>query len=133
MLGSGGGELGGGKTHSRLGSMQGRLFRKAALWVVRFVLCFLLTCIVVVTVPFVCSSVKLPLSQPTSFCLFLSILLRTPVGGGAAAWPFCCRLQPNHNTIKAHNFYSLKSGILALLTITALQLKVLLPSQKSGM
>ena len=39
-------------------------------------------------------SVKLPLSRPTVFCLFLSILLRTAAGGGAAAWSFCCRLQP---------------------------------------
>jgi len=30
--------------------------------VVQFVLCFLLICIIVVTVPFVCCSVKLPLS-----------------------------------------------------------------------
>ena len=43
---------------------------RAALWVVRFVLCFLLICIVVVTVPFVCCSVKLPLSRPTSFACF---------------------------------------------------------------
>ena len=33
-----------------------------ALCVVRFVLCFLLICIVVVPVPFACCSVKLPLS-----------------------------------------------------------------------
>jgi len=44
--------------------------------------------------PSVCCSVKLPLSRPPSFCLFLSILLRTPAGGGAAAWRFCCRWQP---------------------------------------
>ena len=77
---------------------------KAALWVVRFVLCFLLICIVVVPVPFVCCSVKLPLSRPTSFCLFLSILLRTPAGGGAAAWRFCYRPQPNHNNYFFLNF-----------------------------
>jgi len=35
-----------------------------------FMLCFLLICIVVVTVPFVCCSVKLPLSRPTSFAFF---------------------------------------------------------------
>jgi len=63
-----------------------------------FVLCIPLFCIVVVIVPFVCCSVKLPLSRPTGFCLFLSILLRTPVGGGAATWRFCYRLQPNQNT-----------------------------------
>jgi len=45
-------------THSRLGST----VAGAALWVVMFVLCFLLICIVVITVPFVCCSVKLPLS-----------------------------------------------------------------------
>ena len=39
--------------------------------------------------PSVCCSVKLPLSRPTGFCLFLVILLRTPAGGGAAAWRFC--------------------------------------------
>jgi len=70
---------------------------RTALWVVQFVLCFLLICIVVVAVPFVCCSVKLPLSRPTRFCLFLSILLHTPAGGGAAAWRFCFRLQPNQN------------------------------------
>ena len=41
----------------------------------------------VVTVPFVCCSVKLFLSQATSFCLFLSILSPTPVEGGAVEWP----------------------------------------------
>jgi len=60
----------------------------------KFVSYFLLICIVVVPVPSLCCSVKLPLSRPTGFCLFLFILLRTPVGGGAAAWRFCCRRQP---------------------------------------
>jgi len=35
-----------------------------------------------------------PYPDPPVFCLFLSILLRTPAGGGAAAWPFCCRGEP---------------------------------------
>ena len=35
-----------------------------------------------------------PYPDPPVFCLFLSILLRTPVGGGAATWRCCCRLQP---------------------------------------
>ena len=38
--------------------------------------------------PSVCCSVKLPLSRPTSFCLFLFILLRTPAGG----WGGCVAL-----------------------------------------
>ena len=99
-LGSGGGELSG--QNSLVAWGHGRRSGpvrsgRAALWFVRFVLCFLLICIVVVTVPFVCCSVKLPLSRPTSFCLFLSILLRTPSGRGMAVWRFCCRSQPNHN------------------------------------
>ena len=98
MLGSGGGELGGGNSLVVLECAAAVWSRKVALWVVRFVLCFLLICIVVVPVPFVCHSVKLPLSRPTSFCLFLSILLRKPTGGGAAVWRFCCWPQPNHNT-----------------------------------
>ena len=46
-----------------------------------FVLCNPIFCIVVVATPFVCCSVKLALSRPTGFCLFISLLLRTPAGG----------------------------------------------------
>jgi len=100
MLCSGGGSAAVG-THSRLGSTQRRLFGESSS-VLRalfcgLVLCIPLFCTVVIPVPFVCCSVKLPLSRPTSFCLFLSILLRTPVGGGAATWRLCCRPWPNHN------------------------------------
>ena len=99
MVGSGGGELGGGNSLAARESAAAVWSGKAVLWVVWFVLCFLLICIIVVPVPFVCCSVKLPLSRPTSFCLILSLLLCTPVGGGAAAWYFCCRLQPNYNRV----------------------------------
>jgi len=54
---------------------------RTALWVVRFMLCFLLSCIVVVPVPSVCCSVKLPLSRPTSF-LPLSFHSPPHRGGG---------------------------------------------------
>jgi len=54
-----------------------------ALGILQFILCILLFSTVVLTVCFVCCSVKLPLSRPTSFCLFLSVLLPTPAGGGA--------------------------------------------------
>jgi len=90
-------------THSRLGSVwrqSGREWLCSAGSVLWFVLCVPLFCIVVVPVPSVCCSVKLPLSRPTGFCLFLSILLRTPAGGRMAAWRFCCQPQPNHNTLK---------------------------------
>jgi len=53
-------------THLQLRSLRWGSWR-AALWVVQFVLYFLLICIVVVPVPFVYCSVKLPLSRPTSF------------------------------------------------------------------
>jgi len=77
MLGSGGGELGGGNSlvaregRAAVRSKRADLFCGFVLGIPRF-------CIVVVTVPFVCCSVKLPLSPPTSFCLFLPIL---PSGG----------------------------------------------------
>jgi len=58
-------------------------------WAVRVTLCIslfvlyiLLMSIIVITVHFVHCSVKLPLSLPTSFCLFLSILLPNPAGEG---------------------------------------------------
>jgi len=55
---------------------------RAALCILLFVLYILLISVIVVTVPFVCCSVKLPLSGPMRFCLFLSILLLTPAGEG---------------------------------------------------
>ena len=48
---------------------------------------FPLSVALVLLFPLFCCSVKLPLSQPTSFCLFLCILLCT-------AWRFRCRRQP---------------------------------------
>jgi len=69
-LGSGGGKRGGRDSLAAWEHAAPVRSGREALWVVRFVLCFLLICIVVVTVPFVCCSVKLPLSRPTSFCLF---------------------------------------------------------------
>jgi len=94
-------------THSWLGRVRRQSCSgERVCGVVWFVLCFLLICTVVVVVPFVCCSVKLPLSQPTSFCLFLFILLRTPAGGGVAAWRFCCRRQPKPKQTSRRNLYS---------------------------
>jgi len=75
------GELAGGKqiaAQKRVGHWAVRV----TLCILLFVLCILLLNIVVVTVRFHCCSVQLPLSRPMSFCHFLSVLLRTPVGGG---------------------------------------------------
>jgi len=41
-----------------------------------------------------------PYPDPSVFCLFLSILLCTVEGGGAAAWRFCCRQQPKPKQYK---------------------------------
>jgi len=101
--------LGGGSwaagSQSRLGSVWRRRAVRVTICVLQFCFVFyiLLIGIIVVTVPFFCCSVKLPLSRPTSFCLFLSILLRTPAGRGAATWHFCCQPQPNYNTIQLKN------------------------------
>jgi len=43
-----------------------------------------------------------PYPDPPVFCLFLFILLRTPAWGGAAAWRFCCRLQPKPEQLVCH-------------------------------
>jgi len=95
MWGSGG--RGGGTAGTRgSGGLSGGVVRESgSVLRVSFVYCpYLYRCC---SVPSVCCSVKLPLSRPTSFCLFLSILLCTPAGGGAATWHLCCRPQPNHN------------------------------------
>jgi len=81
MLGSGGGGAAAG-THSRLGSAGCRSCRGERLsGSCGSLLCFLLICIVVVTVLFVCCSVKLPLSRPTGF---LPVSFHSPphAGGG---------------------------------------------------
>jgi len=90
---SSGGGCGAVGTRSQLGSSRRRSCPGERVCCASMCRIFLLICIVVVTVPSVRCSVKLPLSRPTSFCLFLSILLRTAAGGGTAAWRFCCRLQ----------------------------------------
>jgi len=46
-------------------------------------------------------SVKLPLSRPTSFCLF-PFSSAPQSGGGAAAWSFCCWPQQNYNMHSAN-------------------------------
>jgi len=71
MLGSYWGELGGGKSVVAL-EHAGHQAVRVALCISLFVLYILIISITVIIVPFVCCSVKLPLSQPTSFCLFVS-------------------------------------------------------------
>ena len=98
MLDSGGGERGGGNSLAAREHAASVWSGRVSLSVVRFVLCFLLICIVVVPVfPLFAVLLNCPYPDPSVFCSFLSILLHTPAGGGAAAWHFCCLLQPNHN------------------------------------
>jgi len=61
-------------THWRLGGVGAGPVRERE-QLSGFMLCILLICIVVVPVPFVCCSVKLPLSRPTSF---LPVSFRSP-------------------------------------------------------
>jgi len=108
MLHSGWAELGGGKAVAAQEHMAAVGGESCSAFCC-FVLCILLICIVVVTVPFACCSVKLPLSQPTSFCLFLSILLRTPVEGGAAERPRGAFITSRSQTITMFIYSSLFS------------------------
>jgi len=71
-----------------------------------FLLYILLMCIAVITVRFVCCSVKLPLSQPTSFCLFLSILLPTPAGAGATEQLVVVASHNQSATLSEHTILS---------------------------
>jgi len=99
MLGSGGGAGQGGKgiaARERVGCGAVRV----ALCILLFVLYIILIGIIDVTVHLICCSVKLPLSRPVSFCLFLSILLPTPVGGVATErprGPLLPTMGQNHN------------------------------------
>jgi len=86
MLGSGRGEVARRKGVVA-GESVGHRAVRAALCVSLFILYILLIGIAVVTVCFVCCSIKLPLSGPMNFCLFLSILLPTPDGEGVKERP----------------------------------------------
>jgi len=59
---------------------------------------FPLICIVVVLVPFVCCSVKLPLSRPTSFCLFSSHSPLHPGGERGSRVALLLLAVPNYNS-----------------------------------
>jgi len=63
-----------------------------------------------------------PYPDPPVFCLFLSILLCIPAGGGVATWRFCCRPQPNHNSdilgTKVHGFIIEHHLIIIAISLT---------------
>jgi len=72
MLGSGGGELGGGNSLAAQERAERVGSGRAALWVVWFVLCFLLVGIVVVPVPLVSVLLNCPYPDPpVAACFFL--------------------------------------------------------------
>jgi len=98
MLGSGGGG-GAAGTHSWLGRAQWRWFRRAALLCGLFCRVFSFSVSLLLLFPLLAVLLNCPYPDPLVFCLFLSILLRTPAVGGAAAWRFCCRWQPNQNRL----------------------------------
>ena len=86
-------------SQSRLGSTRQRVVR-VPLCIPLFVLCILPIGIVVVTVPFVCCSVRTALIPTYAFLPFSFYSPPRPSGdrgGRAAAWPYSCQPQPNYN------------------------------------
>jgi len=73
---------------------------RVALCISLFVLYILLISIVVVTVHFICCSVKLPLSRPTSFAFFFPFFSPSLRGKGRQSdhMVLCCWPGPNCNT-----------------------------------
>jgi len=108
MLGSGG-EVAGEAIAPRESAGKVRVVLSISL----FVLYILFISIVVVTVPFVCCSVKLPLSRPTSF---LPVSFHSPPhphggrDGRATEWAFCCWPRPNYNNTEYEINCQLASG-----------------------
>jgi len=47
-----------------------------------------------------------PYPDPPVFCLFLSILLHTPAGGGVAAWRFLLPAAAESKTYTQHIFFN---------------------------
>ena len=91
-LGSGGG---GGRgmagTHWRLRSVRRRCGPRER---VCFCHVFSLSVSLLFLFPLFAALLNCPYPDPPVSTCFLSILLRTAAGGGAAAWCFCCRWQP---------------------------------------
>jgi len=97
-----GGGRHGGDSLAASGGAAPVLFGRAAVWVVWFVVVFspyLYRCCC--CFPLFAVLLNCPYPDPPVFCLFLFILLRTPAGGGAAAWRFCCwrQLKPKQGDI----------------------------------
>jgi len=99
---SGGGGTAG--THSRLGNAGVGLVRESGS-LGRAVRCcvFSLSVLLLLLFPLFVVLLNCPYPDPPVFCLFLSILLRTLVGGGAAAWRFCYQRQPKTRTTLQQN------------------------------
>jgi len=98
----GGASWGQGSLGSGTRELTGHQAVRVAPCILLFVL-YILSVGIVVTVCFLCCSVKLLLSRLTSFCLFLSILIPTPAGGRgnrAMAWPFV--VSQGQTTIPLH-------------------------------
>jgi len=103
MLGSGGGELGSGNSLAArecAAAVRERAALFCGLCSAGLFCVFPLYVSLVSLFPLFAVLLNCPYPDPPVFCLFLSILLCITAGGGAAAWRFCCRSQPNHN-----NFY----------------------------
>ena len=85
----GGGAVG---TLSRLGSVRRWCGPRERVWFCRVF--FSLSVSLLLLFPLFAVLLNCPYPDPPVSACFLSILLRTPAGGGAAAWRFCCQRQP---------------------------------------
>jgi len=100
------GELGGGKAVAAW-ECAGHWAVRAALCILLFVLYILLISIIVVTIGFVCCSVKLSLSWPVSFLPFSYHSPPHPSGGRGervTTWPFVADQDQNCNNCRMKTF-----------------------------
>jgi len=99
------GVSGAGETHSWLGSVRRRSCPGERLCRLGGLCCvFSLSVLLLFLFPLFAVLLNCPYPDPPVFCLFLSVLLRTPAGAGVAAWRFCCRSQPNQDNLQNKMF-----------------------------
>jgi len=94
MLGSGGGAAWRELTHGSEACGAGPVWENASVGLCGLFCVFPFSVSLLLLFPLFTVLLNCPYPDPPVFCLFLSILLCTAVGGGAAAWSFCCRQQP---------------------------------------
>jgi len=98
MLGSGEGELGGGNSFSLLGRAQPRFSLREQFCSAGLFCVLPLSVSLLLLFPLFAVLLNCPYPDPPVFCLFLSILLLTPAGGGRLRGAFVAGGSQNQNT-----------------------------------